>query len=79
MTKTDNLTPGKIVTKIRENQNKNGTIKALFANQFLSKFTLRELEGIVKSCEKEIEKREDQKVNELTKFLEQKGYEVKKK
>jgi hypothetical protein len=79
MAQTDNLTPGKLVTKIRENQNKNGTIKALFANQFLSKFTLKELEGIVKSCEKEIKKREEEKVNELTRFLEQKGYEVKKK
>jgi len=74
----DGLTPTLLVNKIRENQNNNGTIKSLFAKQFLGKFSKEELEGIVRSIEKEIYGREMERVEEMRATLQKMGYKVEK-
>jgi uncharacterized protein YdcH (DUF465 family) len=76
---SDKITPSVLVKKIRENMNNNGTLKALFASQFLSKFEMNELDGMVKSIEKQKMKRKEQEVDNLKKQLEEMGYEVVKK
>jgi len=79
MARSKGLTPGLLVSKIRENQNNNGTLKSIFSKQFLGKFSLDELEGLIRSINREIERRESEKINELTSFLEDRGYRVTKK
>ena len=79
MSRSRGLTPGLIVAKFRENQNKNATIKSLFASQFFGKFETSELKGMIRSIEKEIKRREDQEIEELKSLLESKGFEVTKK
>jgi hypothetical protein len=76
--KNDGLTPTLLVNKIRENQNNNGTLKSLFAKQFLGKFSTKELEGFIRSVEKEIHSREMEKVDEMRATLEKLGYKVEK-
>jgi hypothetical protein len=78
MATTDGLTPSVLIAKIRENQNNNKTLKAIFANQFLTKFTNEELEGLKKSIQTEIEKREDAIIQEKIDFLTSKGFQVSK-
>ncbi|MAX80533.1 MAG: hypothetical protein CL843_10195 [Crocinitomicaceae bacterium] len=75
----DGLTPTLLVNKIRENQNNNGTLKSLFAKQFLGKFSKEELDGFTRSIEKEISRREMDRVNEMRETLEKLGYKVEKK
>lgn len=79
MARSRGLTPSLIVAKIRENQNNNATIKSLFAKQFFGKFEVYELEALIKSIEKEIERREEEEIEKLKSLLESKGFEVTKK
>ena len=76
--KKDGLTPTLLVNKIRENQNNNGTLKSLFAKQLLGKFAKEELEGLIRSIEKEIYSREMERVEEMRTTLEKLGYKVEK-
>lgn len=73
------VTPGVLVSTIRQNQNKNKTLKALFANQFLGKLNIDELEGIKKGIEKELNRRSQMVIQEKIDWLEQHGYKVNKK
>ncbi|GAB5557163.1 MAG: hypothetical protein SchgKO_13760 [Schleiferiaceae bacterium] len=75
----DKLTPSTLVSKIRENQNNNKTLKSLFASQFLGKFTLEELDALKLSIDKEIEARKDIEIHKRIDYLESLGYEVTKK
>jgi hypothetical protein len=79
MARSKGLTPGLIVAKFRENQNNNGTLKSLFAGQLLGKFETRELDGLIKSIEKEKARREESEIQKLKELLESKGFEVTKK
>ena len=72
------VTPGVLVNTIRANQNKNKSLKALFANQFLGKMSIEELEGLNKGIEKEMNKRSQKVIQEKIDFLEKHGYSVKK-
>ena len=73
-----NITPGVLVNTIRENQNNNKTLKALFASQFLGKLQVDELEGLSKSISKELKKREGKVIQERIDFLEKHGFKVQK-
>lgn len=79
MGKRDSLTPSVLVGKIRENQNNNKTLKSLFAGQFLGKFDAEELNGLHRSIEKELEKRQQKELDAKIKELESMGFEVKPK
>ena len=72
------VTPGVLVNTIRENQNNNKTIKALFSNQFFGKFSMEELEGLKKGINKEMDKRSEKVIKERIDWLEQQGYKVNK-
>lgn len=72
------LTPSVLVAKFRENQNNNKTLKSLFASQFLGKFDTEELEGIVKSINKELESRKQAIIDEKIEFLKAQGYKITK-
>ncbi len=74
----DGLTPSILVAKFRQNQNNNGTLKSLFAGQFLGKLEERELIGLRKSIDKELESREMERVEEMKSTLEKLGYKVSK-
>ena len=76
MAKRGPLTPGVLVNKIRENQNNNKTLKSLFSSQFLGKFAAEELEGLKKSIDKELERRQQAIVNEKIDYLKSLGYKV---
>ena len=78
MAKRDSLTPGVLVAKFRENQNNNKTLKSLFANQFLGKLSNEELDGLMKSIGKELDKRQQQIVDEKIEYLKSLGYKVSK-
>lgn len=73
------VTPGVLVNTIRQNQNKNKTMKALFANQFLGKLSMEELEGMKKGIDKEINRRAQMVIQEKIDWLEEHGYKVNKK
>lgn len=73
-----NITPGVLVSTLRENQNNNKTLKALFSSQFLGKLNIEELEGLQKGIGKEMKKREGKVIQEKIDFLKKHGYEVKK-
>lgn len=70
------VTPGVLVNTIRDNQNNNKTLKALFSSQFLGKFSIEELEGLKKGIDKEIGKRSQRVIQEKIDFLEKHGYKV---
>lgn len=72
------ITPLQIVMKIRENQNNNKTLKSLFSNQFLGKFSADELNGLKKSIDKIIEKQKQDEVDEQIEYLKSLGYKVSK-
>ena len=74
----DSLTPSVLVAKFRENQNNNKTLKSLFASQFLGKLSAEELDGIKKSIDKELDKRQQQIVDEKIEYLKELGYTVSK-
>lgn len=72
------VTPGVLVNTIRENQNNNKTLKALFSNQFLGKLSIEELEGLSKGIQKEMNKRSKRVIQEKIDFLKKHGYNVNK-
>lgn len=72
------MTPSQLVQHFRENQNGNKTLKMVFRNQFLGKFELEELEGLIISCEKEIAKRAQAEIDARIQWLESQGYTVSK-
>ncbi|AEV33728.1 hypothetical protein [Owenweeksia hongkongensis] len=72
------VTPGVLVSTIRENQNNNKTLKALFASQFLGKLSEEELDGLTKGIEKEMKKRSKKVIAEKIEFLKKHGYSVNK-
>ncbi len=78
MAKRSALTPGVLVSKIRENQNNNKTLKSLFSSQFLGKFSVNELEGIKKSINKELDRRQQAIIDEKIDYLKSMGYKVSK-
>ena len=78
MAKRDSLTPSVLVAKFRENQNNNKTLKAMFSTHFLGKFSAEELEGLLKSIGKELDKRKQEIINEKIEYLESMGYKVSK-
>lgn len=73
------MKPKQFADKIKENMNSNGTLKSLFANQLLPKFEEHELNGLIKSIEKELNNRQENKINELKAELEKYGFNVTKK
>lgn len=73
------ITPKNLVSKLRENQNNNGTLKSLFAKQFLGKFELHELEGLKISIEREERRREQEEVESMKAVLDRLGYDVVRK
>jgi hypothetical protein len=72
------MTPSQLVQHFRDNQNGNKTLKTTFRNQFLGKFEFEELEGLIISCEKEIEKRAQVEIDHHIAWLEAQGYTVTK-
>lgn len=78
MAKTGNLTPAVLVSKLRENMNNNGTLKAQFRHHFLSKLTENELDGIKSGIEAETERRKQAIVDEKINYLKEMGYNVSK-
>ena len=75
----ENITPLQIVSKIRENQNGNKTLKSLFASQLLGKMSNDELEGLKRSIDKMILKQKQQEVDGHIEYLKSLGYKVSKK
>ena len=73
------VTPGVLVSTIRQNQNNNKTLKALFASQFLGKLSMEELDGLKKGIEKEAQRRSQVVLKERIEWLEKQGYKVAKK
>lgn len=72
------MKPKALVEIFRENQNNNGTLKSLFATQFLGKLSETELSGLKKSFEKEITSRQQSFVDEKIAYLQSLGYKVEK-
>lgn len=72
------VTPGVLVSTIRDNQNNNKTLKALFSSQFLGKLSVEELDGLTRGISKEMGKRSKKVIQEKIDFLEQHGYKVNK-
>lgn len=72
------LTPGVVLSYIRENQNNNKSLKAVFTNQFFTRMDIKELEGIQKAIDKEMGRRAKQVIDEKIEFLKQHGYKVQK-
>ena len=73
-----NVTPKVLINTLRENQNSNKTLKALFSSQFLGKLSMEELEGLQKGINKELKKREGKVIQEKIDFLKKHGYKVNK-
>jgi hypothetical protein len=72
------VTPSVLVNTIRENQNNNKSLKALFSSQFLGKFSVEELEALKRSIDKDLKKREGRVIQEKINFLEMHGFKVQK-
>ena len=72
------MKPKALVETFRENQNNNGTLKSLFATQFLGKLSETELSGLKRSIEKEIASRQQSFVDEKIAYLQSLGYKVEK-
>lgn len=72
------ITPGVLVSTLRENQNNNKTLKSLFSSQFFGKLSVEELEGLQKGINKEMKKRESKVIQEKIDFLKKHGYQVNK-
>lgn len=75
----EKITPLQMVSKIRENQNNNKTLKSLFSSQFLGKFSNAELNGLKKSIDRVIDKQKQQEVDQHIDYLKSLGYKVEKK
>lgn len=67
------VTPGVLVNTLRENQNNNKTLKALFSSQFLGKLSVEELDGLQKGIDKEMKKRSKKVIQEKIEFLKKHG------
>ena len=65
--------------KLRENMNNNGTLKSLFATQFLSKMEINELQGLMKNIEVEFDRRKEEEIEILRIQLDEMGYNIVKK
>ena len=61
---------------IRENSNKNKTLKSFFVTQYLSKFSEEELQGLMSSFAREINSRQQGIIDEKISFLNSLGYDV---
>jgi hypothetical protein len=72
------MKPKAVVDYLRSNQNNNKTLKSLFASQFLGKFSEDELNGLIKSIDKEITSRQQSAVDEKIAYLQSLGYKVEK-
>ncbi len=72
------MTPGVFLSYLRQNQNNNKTLKAVFTNQFFTRMSIDELEGIKKGINKELGRRAQQVIDEKIDFLTKRGYNVKK-
>lgn len=72
------ITPGVFLSYLRENQNSNKSLKAIFTNQFFTRMELEELEGMKKAIDKEIDRRSKEVIDERIAFLEKHGYKVQK-
>ncbi len=70
------MKPKELVAHFRNNQNGNKSLKTVFANQFLTKFSNEELSGLNRSINNELKNREQAVINEKIEFLQSKGYEV---
>ena len=70
------MKPSEFRNYIRENSNKNETLKSLFVRQYLSKFSEEELQGLMSSFELEINSRQQGIIDEKISFLKSHGYEV---
>lgn len=77
MAKKD-ITPLQIVSKIRENQNNNKTLKSLFSSQFLGKLSPDELNGLKRSIDKIMEKQRQLEVDNHIEYLKGLGYKISK-
>lgn len=78
MRNKNELTPGVLVAKIRENLNNNKTFKAMFNTHFLGKFSNEELEGMNTSISKELKSRQQAVIDEKIEYLKSMGYSVSK-
>ena len=76
--KNREMKPKEFINYIRNNSNKNGTLKAVFVNQYLSKFTDKELQGISESLDMVMRSRQQGIVDEKIAFLSSLGYKVTK-
>lgn len=72
------VTPSVLVNTIRDNQNNNKSLKALFSSQFLGKFSVEELDALKRSINKDLKKREGRVIQEKINFLEMHGFKVQK-
>jgi hypothetical protein len=72
------LTPGVVLNYMRDNQNNNKSLKAVFTNQFFTRMDIKELEGMKKAIDKEMGRRAKQVIDEKIEFLKQHGYKVQK-
>tara|TARA_B110000971_G_C19936078_1_gene466411 strand:- start:11 stop:232 length:222 start_codon:yes stop_codon:yes gene_type:complete len=67
-----------LIVFIREHQNKNKTLKSLFASQFLSKLSEEELSGLKTSIDREKSSRQQGLIDVKIRYLESLGYKVEK-
>ena len=70
------MKPKEFINYIRNNSNKNGTLKSIFLTQYLSKFSQEELQGLMSSFEREINSRQQGIIDEKISFLNSLGYDV---
>ena len=72
------MKPKEFINYIRNNSNKNCTLKSIFVAQYLSKLTDEELQGFRKSIDVLISSRQQGIVDENIAFLSSLGYKVTK-
>jgi hypothetical protein len=72
------MKPKEFINYIRNNSNKNGTLKSIFVTQYLSKLNDEELQGFSKSLHAIISSRQQGIVDEKIAFLSSLGYKVTK-
>ena len=72
------MKPKEFINYIRNNSNKNGTLKSIFVTQYLSKLNDEELQGFIKSLDAIISSRQQGIVDEKIAFLSSLGYKVTK-
>tara|TARA_Y100000385_G_scaffold252933_1_gene276715 strand:- start:350 stop:568 length:219 start_codon:yes stop_codon:yes gene_type:complete len=72
------MKPKEFINCIRNNFNKNGTLKSIFVTHYLSKLNDEELQGFSKSLDVIISSRQQEIVDEKIVFLSSLGYKVTK-